>query len=342
MTRPFNQPIFLIFAVLISCWGGFSGCGYGIVGKKTVASVNQLSSTASGSVDKATKALDKTETDVLDALTRTRDTLFNFLRLNSTKEAHDISIGLLQGTIGYLDDEKNREALARLLETLINRAGGAAGQQLIAFKNQLLDRKFVGEMQAFLHVVMNELILHPADNLLTLVLSDRTREQLNKMLRMVIPAILNDSAIRQIGKLEDVLLGGRMKEKVAGLVDTALLVANHRLDSPIRYTINSIVEQNGGTIKKYAGSIIVGLIILAIIIGIVIYYVQHKKVVLHQQMLRKVALEIQKTKAAPAVDYETLTDNIQRAMEAGSLEKEMHRFLVEEGIKPAAPSPATS
>jgi hypothetical protein len=329
------------FLPAIAIWFALSGCANGIVGKKTVAAVNQFGTTLSQSVDKASAELDKTRTDVLGTITQTRDTLFDFLRLSSEKEAHDISVGLLQGTVGYLDSPGNRDSLAQLLETLINHTAGPASDQLIRFKNRLLDPLFISQIRQFLQTVMEELVLQPTHNLLNLVLKDDTRIQLNKLLAMVIPAVINDSAIGQIAKLREALLGYNMKKDIAGWVDTALIVANYRLDSTLRPTIKSIVNENSSTIKRYAGDIIAGLVVLAIVIGLVIYYVQHKKVVKHQEMLRKVATEIEEFKKSHPADYDQLTSNIQNAMESGNLEKDMHQFLVKEGIKSPKPGEQT-
>jgi hypothetical protein len=299
-----------------------SGCNYGILGKKPTQAVDKLDSSVVGSINQA-------KTDAIQLLTQTRDTLLDFLNFRTEKEAHDISVGLLKGTIGYL---AHRDRLARLLESIIDHAGSAAREQLIAFKNDLLGPQSIDQIRQLLRTVMHELILRPADNLLTIALSNTTREQLNKLLRMVIPAILNDSAIGQIAKLRNVLLGYNMKKDIAGWVDTALYVANARLDSPLRKTINSIVDQNTSTIRKDAVPIIIGLGILAIIIGLVVYWVQHKKVELNQSMLQQVTMKIEDLRTIDPDRYKQLTTSIQQAMLNHELEHHMNSFLKERKI----------
>jgi len=203
---------------------------------------------------------------------------------------------------------------------------------LIEFKNQLLGKESIDQVRQLLRTIMQELIVHPTENLLTIALSDTPRQQLNKLLRMVIPAIINDSAIGQIGKLREVLLGYNMKKDIAGWVDTALYVTNARLDSPLRKTINSIVDQNTSTIKKNAVPIIIGLIILAIVIGLVIYWVQHQKVQLNQSMLQQVTMKIEELKTIDPARYTQLTASIQQAMLNHELEHHMNSFLKERKI----------
>jgi hypothetical protein len=298
------------------------GCAYGILGKKTTQTLDTS----------ITASVAKLRTDAVQTINETRDTLLNFLRYNSEKEAHDLSVGLLQGTIGYLDAPENRDNLAHFLDSVITHSTSAARVQMMLLKNDLLGAETAGQVRTLLRGAMQELVLHPADNLLTLALSNGTQRQLNQLLSMIIPAALNDSAIGQIGKLRSVLLGYNMKKDIAGWVDTALIVANRRLDSTLRPTIHSIVDENTSTIKKYAGSIITGLIVLAIIIGLVIYFIQHKKVLLNKSMLHQVAVQIERLKSSDPNRYEQLTGSIKEAMQNNQLEGDMNRFLKEERI----------
>ena len=179
-------------------------CNYGLLGKGTVGKIDSVDKTVTIIVGHA-------QDSVLGAVAKTRQALFDFLQNNSTKEAHDLSLGLMQGVIGYLDSAENRDNLGRFVDSLITHTTGAASRQLIQFKDQLLDPVFVRQTQSLLQGIMQELVLHPADNLLTLVLSDRTRVQLDKMLQMVVPAVLNDKAIGQVAKLREALLGAAME-----------------------------------------------------------------------------------------------------------------------------------
>src|ERR1700722_5078651 len=199
-------------------------CDYGLIGKKTAAKVDNLDATVATTVDKARDS-------VMDYLVKTRVELLNYLRNNSTKEAHDLSVGIMQGVIGYLDSAQNRDNLALFFDSVITHVGSAARMQLIGFKDQLLDPVFIGQTQVLLRGIMRELLIHPADNLLNLALADHTRNQLDKMLQMAIPALLNDRAIDQVARVRNTLLGQNMKRDIASWVDTALLVANFRLDS---------------------------------------------------------------------------------------------------------------
>lgn len=308
-------------------------CNYGLLGKGTVGKIDSVDKTVTIIVGHA-------QDSVLGAVAKTRQALFDFLQNNSTKEAHDLSLGLMQGVIGYLDSAENRDNLGRFVDSLITHTTGAASRQLIQFKDQLLDPVFVRQTQSLLRGIMQELVLHPADNLLTLVLSDRTRVQLDKMLQMVVPAVLNDKAIGQVAKLREALLGAAMKKDVAALVDTALVVANYRLDSTLRPTIHKIVDDNTSTLRKNAGSLLVGLGILAVVIGFIIWYVQRKKVLESREMLRQVTVQIEKMNKTGALSHEQLTANIKDAMDTAGLEPKMSEFLDNEHVR-SNPAPKT-
>jgi hypothetical protein len=305
-------------------------CDYGLLGKGTAGKVDSVDRTVTGIVNHA-------QDSVLGYLVKTREELFDFLRNNSNKEAHDLSLGILQGVIGYLDSEQNRDYLAQFIDSIVTHTAGSASRQLIQFKNQLLDPVFVAQTQSLLRGIMRELVLNPADNLLTLVLSDRTRIQLNKMLEMIVPAILNDKAIDQVARLRSALLGAAMKKDVASLVDTALVVANFRLDSTLRPTIHSIVDENTSTLRKNAGWIIAGLAALAIVIGFVIYFVQRKKVLTYRSMLRQVSVQIERMNKTGALSHDQLTSQIKDAMDSAGLEPTMSQFLDEEHIRSSKP-----
>lgn len=311
-------------AVALAVW--LAGCDYGVLGKKTAGKIDSVDKTVTVIVGQARDT-------VVQYLAKTRDGLLNYISTQSMKEAHDLSVGLMQGVIGYLDSADNRDRLALFLDSVITHTAGAARIELIKFKDELLDPVFVGQLRGMLRSIMQELVLNPTENLLTLVLSDRTRNQLDKMLRMVVPAVLNDSAIRQVAKLREALLGLDFKKDIAGLVDTALLVANHRLDSTLRPTIHNIVEDNTSTIRKNAGWIIAGLVVLAIAIGLVVYFVQRKKVLLNRGLLRQVTLQIEELKKTGPLGYDTLTSNIKDAMQTTGLEPHMSQFLDEEHIR---------
>jgi hypothetical protein len=317
-----STPIcFLVIIVMTQ----LSACDYGLIGKKTAAKVDNLDATVATTVDKARDS-------VMDYLVKTRVELLNYLRNNSTKEAHDLSVGIMQGVIGYLDSAQNRDNLALFFDSVITHVGSAARIQLIGFKDQLLDPAFIGQTQVLLRGVMRELLIHPADNLLNLALADHTRNQLDKMLQMAIPALLNDRAIDQVARLRNTLLGQNMKRDIASWVDTALLVANFRLDSTLRPTIHKIVDDNTSTIRKNANWIIAGLVALIIVVGLVVYFVQRKKVLLQRSLLRQVTLQIERLKRTAPDHYTALTTKIKDAMDQTGLEPHMSQFLTDEHI----------
>ena len=327
----------LILMVLTALLLPSLGCNYGIFGKKGAPLVSHLDHTIGTSIDTAVGEIDKTRADVLATLNDTRNAIFDFLIHHSKKEAHDISVGIMQGTIGYLDKPKNRDALAAWLETIIDHTVGPAREQLIQLRDQLLDPAATKKLSKLLQAVMHDLVLDPAASLLNMVLSKNTRDQLDQMLRILIPALLNDSAITQIGKLREVLLGNDMKKDLAGLVDTVLLVANRRLDSPLSCTIHKIIHQNSKDISSTAWSIIIGLSLLAIIVGLVIWWNMHQKVQLNQDMLTQVTMQIEEMNK-PGTDlhnpdvYQNLTDSIADAMKRRNLEIQMNKFLKDRGI----------
>jgi len=320
-----NTAVYFLIVIMLG------GCGYGIVGKKTTAAIDDLQKNV-------VKAVDTTRDHIMQYLVNSRDSIFDFLRLNSQKEANDLSIGILQGTIGYLDDPVNRDRLSLFLDSLITHAGSAARIQLIQFKNELLDQQFVAQVQNLLRGVMRELILHPADNLLTIILSDKTRIQLQRMLTMIVPAILNDSAIRQIDKLRGTLVGVNLKRDIALLVDTALIVVDTNLNHRLRPTIKSIVEENTSFVRKNATWLLVAVGAIGIIVALIVYYIQRRKVKLNQDMLQQVTLQVERMREKGPQDYVSLKTNIKEAMQDHNLESEMHRFLTERHIhKPSTP-----
>jgi hypothetical protein len=292
----------------------FSNCANTLLGKKGVAAVNSL------------------DYDVVTLVQKTRDSIMDYLRFSSEKQAHDLSVGLLEGTIGYLDSARNREAFGQLLTTIISSSGSAARNELIQFKDQLIDDHTVLQVQKLLRTVMQEVVENPSRNLLTTALGQHSRDNLQQLLYMVIPSVLNKDAVTQIGSLREVLLGYSMKKDIASIVDTALIVADTELSMRFRGTIKSIVNDNTSWVKKDADGIIIGLIILAIIVGGVIYFVQHRKAALNLDMVRQVATQIEEMGQTNPAQYQDLTRDIQKAMRSRGLEGRMNTFLKSEGI----------
>jgi hypothetical protein len=312
----------IVFSLLLQ----LTACNYGIFGKGTAGKIDSVNKTLKTVVGHA-------QDSVLDLVMKTREEIFDYLKNSSTKEAHDLSLGIMQGTIGYLGDSANRDYLAHFIDSIITHTAGATSRQLIQFKDQLLDPVFIRQTQSLLRGIMQELVLHPTDNLLTLVLSDRTRVQLDKMLEMIVPAVLNDKAIEQVSKLRGALLGPAARKDVALLLDTVLRVANYRLDSTLRPTIHSIVDENTSTFKKNAGWIIAALGALVIITGLVVYFVQRRKVMETREMLRQVTVQIERMNKTGALSHAELTSNIKDAMDTAGLEPKMNQFLDKEHVR---------
>jgi len=333
MTRKsFRNP--LLPLILITLLLPAAGCNYGVFGKKMAPVITHLDNTLDKSVGSTVGAIDNARADILNTLNVTRDTIFDFLKNHTEKEAHDISVGILEGTIGYLDQKENRQALADWLEAIINSTVGPLREQLITLRNQLIDPKATKNLRILLKGIMQDLVLDPTASLLNIALGDKTRGNLDRMLRMLIPAVLNDSAISQIGKLRDTLLGFGMKKQIAGLVDTALLVANGRLENPLGKTIAKIVDDNTRRISNTALLIIValGLGIVLLVFGA---YLLRQKVKQREDMLSQVTLQIEQMNK-PGTElqnqYNVLTKSIATAMATRNLEVEMNKFLKDRNI----------
>jgi hypothetical protein len=333
MTRKlYRNP--LLPLILITLLLPAAGCNYGVFGKKMAPVITHLDNTLGKSVDTTVRVIDKARADVLNTLNATRDTIFDFLKNHSEREAHDISVGILEGTIGYLDQKENRQALADWLEAVINSTVGPVREQLITLRNQLIDTNATKNLRLLLQGIMKDLVLNPTASLLNIAIGDKTRGNLDRMLRMLIPAILNDSAIGQIAKLRDTLLGFSMKKQIAGLVDTALLVANGRLDSPIGKTISKIVDDNTHRISNAAWLIIIalGLGILAMAFGA---YLLRQRIKQREDMLTQVTMQIEQMNK-PGTElqnqYKDLTKSIAHAMATRNLEVQMNKFLKDRNI----------
>jgi hypothetical protein len=323
----------LLPLILITLLLPATGCNYGIFGKKMAPVITHLDNTLGKSVDTTVGVIDKTRADVLNTLNATRDAIFDFLINHSRKEAHDISVGILQGTIGYLDKEDNRKALAAWLAAIINSTVGPAREQLILLRDQLLDPRATKNLRILVQGIMHDLILDPTASLVNIALGERTRGELDSMLRMLIPAILNDSAIGQIAKLREALLGFDMKKQIAGLVDTALLVANGRLDSPIRYSIRAIVKENTKTLSGTAWALLIGLGLIAVIVALLL----RQRIKQREDMLSQVTMQIEQmnttgTKLHNPDAYKRLTESIAHAMAGRNLEVQMDKFLKDRKI----------
>lgn len=317
----FFYPVRLVIvAVLLFI---MAGCANGILGKKGVGAVNGL-----------TGAVNTTTTKVTDVVTQTRNQILAYLKDSAGVTSREITMGVLQGTIGYLDDSANRVLLMQFIDDLITHAVGPAREQLIELKDSLLDQKFVAQVSSLAHNLMHELVLEPSRDLVqNVVLGKTTREGLEALLRMPIPAILNDSAIRQICKLRECLLGLGLKRDIAGLLDTALWVANRRLDTPLRKTIVSIVKESSDAIKHQANDILYVIIGGVILISLIIFALQWWLLYKRKRMMFYITNEIEKfRKTSGEQNFQQLTGQIRATMLDKRLEGDLRRFLYKEGI----------
>ena len=302
-----------------------TGCANGIVGRNTNANIKALDTTLASAVGKIRDS-------VILVVNKSRDGVFDYLKTGTESTSRDICIGVLKGTIGWLDAPENRDRLALLVDSLITHAGGSARFQLIAFRDSLLSEKFILRIRSLLRGVMQEVILNPSEELVNFALGDHTRRQLDSLLEMVIPAVLNDRGLAQIEKLRHILLGAAMKRDIAALIDTSMLVVNNRLDSPIRKTINSIVNDSTDSVRRNAYPIMYSLIAAAILIGLAVFFIQQYRLNQKKKILYYLTNEIEKFRKVDEGKYKTLTGNIRQTMLDNQLESSLSKILVEEGI----------
>jgi hypothetical protein len=318
-----NHSIKTIASFLLAAT--LAGCANGIVGKNTNANLKAIDTTL-------TAAVGKLRDSVILIVNRSRDGVFDYLKTGTEATSRDICIGVLKGTIGWLDAPENRDRLALLIDSLVTHAGGSARTQLIAFRDSLLSEKFILRIRSLLRGVMQEVVLNPSEDLVNFALGDHTRRQLDSLLEMVIPAILNDRGLAQIEKLRHILLGAQMKKDIAALIDTSMMVVNNRLDSPIRKTINSIVNDSTDSVQKHAYAIMYSLIAAAILISLAVFFIQQYRLNQNKKILYYLTSEIEKFRDVDPDKFKTLTGNIRKTMLDQQLEGSLSKLLVEEGI----------
>jgi hypothetical protein len=314
--HPFRLAMYPALLLLLA------GCANGIVGKNTNKNIQALNGT-----------VNKTVTTVSDLITKSRGDILDYLKDSTRSTSRGIFMGILEGTIGYLDDPTNRKQLMHFIDDLIAHAVEPAREQLIEFKDSLLDHRFVGQLSGLAHNLMHELLVQPSTDLLHLVLDKRTRDGLDALLRIPIPAILNDSAIIQIGKLRDTLLGPGMRNDLAGLADATLWVINKRLDTPLHQTIVSIVEDSAKKGRRQADQILYLVIGGVILVSLIIFAFQRYLLYKRGQVLFYVTNEIEKFRTtAGEADFQKLTGQIRKTMLDKRLEGNLRQFLYKEGI----------
>ena len=303
-----------------------TGCANGIVGKNTNKNIADLNTTVR-----------QTDSTLSRLITDSRNDVLNYVKDSTRKTTRDISMGILEGTIGYVDDSVNRKNLIELIDQLIDHAGGHTRVQLITLRDSLINQRFIDHVSRLAHGLMHELIVQPGTDLLNVVLGQTTRRNLDALLRMPIVALVNDSAIGQIGKLRDALLGPGMKRSIAGLVDTALIALNARLDTPLRHTIVDIVQQASKKVgdegKKDVNSILYVIIGGIILIAVVLFVLQQLKLREKKRMLYCVTREIEDfRKTNTEANFQQLTGHIRDRMLDEGLEGKLRKFLYETGI----------
>lgn len=303
-----------------------TGCANGLIGKNTNANISALNTTVKQTDSNLSRLITDSRTDVLD-----------YIKNGTRKTTRDISIGILEGTIGYIDDPVNRKNLIELIDSLIDGAVGHSRVQLVALRDDLINQHFIEQVSRLAHELMHELVVQPGTDLLNVALGPTTRKHLDALLRMPIIALLNDSAIGQIGKLRDALLGVGMKRSIAGLVDTALVTLNARLDNPLRHTIVDLVQQASKKVgdegKKDVNSILYVIIGGIVLIAIVIFVLQQLNLRKKKRMLYYVTREIESfRKTNSEEDFKSLTGHIRERMLDEGLEGDLRKFLYETGI----------
>ncbi|MDP4218261.1 MAG: hypothetical protein Q8927_18830 [Bacteroidota bacterium] len=300
----------------------FTGCANGIVGKNTNKNIADLNTT-----------LNKTTGTLSELIARSCDSVLDYLHDGTRKTTRDLTMGALEGTIGYLDEPANQQRLVQLVDSLIIHAVGNSRYQLIQLRDSLVSPYFIKEVRTLAHDLMHELVLNPAADLVDLALRKDTRDKLDALLRMPITAVLNDQAIAQIGKLREALLGADMKRNIAGLVDTALVTLNARLDTPLRHTIGKIVSENEKNTKNNVNGILYVIIGGVVLIAIVIFVLQELRVRHKKKMLYYVTREIENfRKTNGETNFKQLTDQIRETMLNQRMEGDLRKFLYEEGI----------
>ena len=309
------------FTLFIGCVMASQSCSeYGIVGKQTIAGVNR-------SVDTLSRDINSLKRDII-----------NYLNNDLDQTLRKSVVSMLNGVIESLGNPENRKGLDSLIGGLINTAGGDARRQLLAFQNGLLNPYFVNQLRITLRDIMNEVVVTPTTRLLDSVTGDNTRNHLDKLLRMIVPALLNDSAIGQINTVRSALLGPPMQKDLAGLIDTALGTVNARLGSgtSLKQNIHEMVTQNVDTIGQKAINIfiIIGVIVLAL--GLVFYYLHARLLKKKNDMLFTVSNSIEEfrkmDKTKDQEHFHELTATIHDNMVKAQLEEDMKKFLIQKNI----------
>jgi hypothetical protein len=303
-----------------------SGCAYGVLGKRTVEGIKDLNSAENA-------ALNRSRDSLVSFLLGARRDVFNYLDSGAGRTAHNVSVGLLQGSIEALSDSGSRDMLARFFDSIITHAGSSSRIQLTIFKDSLLSDATIYRLRILLQSVMHELVVRPSENLLNMALSDHTRRQSELMLRMVVPAVLNDSTLRQLSKLRTVMLGPDTRNEIADILDAGMKVIDRHLKDSIGNTVVDIVKQSSGAIKKDAYGIfsVIGVVLLVIGVLMFILY-QHYRMYKNRKLLYYLTAEIERFREVDEKMFHKLTENIRRSMMDKRMEKMLSEFLLDEKI----------
>jgi hypothetical protein len=315
-------PLIVYTAMLFT----LGGCANGIVGKNTNKNITGLDTNVNNTVNRTVVALS-------ELIPHSRDSLLDYLHHGTRSTTRDISMGILEGTIGYLDSPYNAKLLVQFIDDLIVHTAGNARVQLILLRDSLVSPYFVRQIRGVARDLMHELIVNPAAELFDLVISENTRRRLDALLRMPIKAILNDSAILQIGKLRETLLGQGMRGDIVSLIDTALGEVNNRLKNPIHNTIGDIVEDSSKRVKNQADNVLYLIIGGVILIAVIIFFLQEYRVRQNKKLLYYVTREIENFRETSGEEnFQKLTGQIRKTMLNQRLEGDLRKFLYDEGI----------
>jgi len=293
---------------------------YGLVGKQTMAGVNQ-------SVDTLSRDINGLKRDII-----------NYLNNDLDETVRKSVVTTLNGVIESLGNPEHQKGLDSLLSGLINSTGGSARRQLLAFQNGLLNPYFVNQLKITLRDIMNEVVVSPTTRLLDSITGDNTRNHLDRLLRMIVPALLSDSAIGQINTLRSTLLGPPMKRDLAGLIDTALMTVNAQLGSgnSLKQNIHDMVTQNADTIGQKAINIFIIIGVIVLVLGLVFYYLHARLMKKKNDMLFTVSNSIEEfrkmDKTKDQEHFHELTATIHDNMVKAQLEEDMKKFLIKKNI----------
>jgi len=336
-----NLKIGFVFLVLSSCF--CSNC----ISQKRLAQngITNLGISLKESINRLTDSTNKTlrfvDTTILNELDSVLKQIIVYLEYGIGNTTEHISKGTLKGSIGYINQTKGIDTIALQLDHLIHYTAGPAREELIQLKNSLLDITFQKQLKQSIRIVREEALIATVNELEDAVLGQKNQARVSGMLRLLIPSMLNDSAIRQIGLTKDTLLGKNTQHMVANLMDTSLGVFNKRLDNDFLPKIEALIKKTKNDASEIVWIWVLGAALIAVAVFAFIYYKKHDE---KDKMLFQVAYSIEKGLAQEPKGklpigheedrpYHKLSKSIYDSMMISQLEPEMKKFLEKKAIK---------